>query len=618
MRLLNNSSGRAGCNIEMNRDFVNRNYNKFGKEFDSQEVRMILVGIGIILLMLIRCFYGIDFTDESFPVSDTLAIMHGNIPFAYDTLLYVGQCLIPMLFYRLYEVFVPDLSGIMLYSRLCYLIFRLVVIFSVTIFLKKDIGRKKALLLGITLLPYMGGFLPNFSYNTIPTYLSMLTGVILYYSLKEDKDNKRKNGIFAAGVFTALSVFAHPVYGITLIVFILLVLIYSKKEKRLVNLLLYCLGGIIVVLLVLLPVVIKVGMSKLIYGITTMLFYGQDMDSTTTAVKIIGTIKYMRIFLIPMFLMAIVTYLLSATAIGKKHTFADKSSRWMFSTGIAIILGLYICLTGHETKIIAHLYGIGVVAIVSFAFLLPIVLKDRQLVFFIALYTVGFVAFMVSFSLSNRDRFLYAIPLMTFIIYVYINSSDTLVKSSGIIISAIIISLQLFIDMGFVYRDYPVHNLTTKVKSGVYKGIYTTNRRAEDIEGLEKYLNSNISPDELIAFRDNAPEAHLMINRNVCNPKTWDEMQWEYKCNDPTSMYRYYKNREAIPDVIIYVDMGRDKSLSIENSSEVFQYNDFVNQYYYLDCDDFHNDTFRVLIYRNNGTFDGDYDRLIESVRVTS
>lgn len=91
-------------------------------------------------------------------------------------------------------------------------------------------------------------------------------------------------------------------------------------------------------------------------------------------------------------------------------------------------------------------------------------------------------------------------------------------------------------------------------------------------------------------------------------------MQYTYECNDPTLMYRYYKNKQQIPDVIAYVDFGRDEILSIEKSEEEFQFNKFVNDYYYLDKGDFSNNTFRVLIYRNNGTFDGEFDKLLNSI----
>ena len=117
-----------------------------------------------------------------------------------------------------------------------------------------------------------------------------------------------------------------------------------------------------------------------------------------------------------------------------------------------------------------------------------------------------------------------------------------------------------------------------------------------------------------MSFRDNVPVAYLMRNKNICDVRTWDIMQYSYECNDPTLMYRYYKNKQEIPDVIAYIDFGRDEIMSIEKSQNAFQFNKFVNRYYKLEKNDFENNTFKVMIYRNKGEFDGEYDELINTI----
>ena len=67
-----------------------------------------------------------------------------------------------------------------------------------------------------------------------------------------------------------------------------------------------------------------------------------------------------------------------------------------------------------------------------------------------------------------------------------------------------------------------------------------------------------------------------------------------------------------IPDKIIYIDFGKDERLSILDPE--FRYNDWVNAYYDLVDDVKLNDTFfRVMVYKYNGTFDGNYQKWVDS-----
>ena len=52
------------------------------------------------IMMFIRAFYGTEFTDEAYTVSDALAIMHGNIPYTYNSIIAAGMSFIPIIFIK--------------------------------------------------------------------------------------------------------------------------------------------------------------------------------------------------------------------------------------------------------------------------------------------------------------------------------------------------------------------------------------------------------------------------------------------------------------------------------------------------------------------------------------
>ena len=130
---------------------------------------------------------------------------------------------------------------------------------------------------------------------------------------------------------------------------------------------------------------------------------------------------------------------------------------------------------------------------------------------------------------------------------------------------------------------------------------------------MEDLLNEIVSDQDRFAFRDNVPCGYLMLHRGeICDVSSWDRLQFTYNRNTPAILFDYYKRKGSIPDVIIYVDYGRDPLLSIESPG--FRYNDFVNAYYHLDKEISLEGVFRrVLVYRYSGGFDGDIDRWIQA-----
>ncbi len=578
--------------------------------FELIEIIFILGCIFAAGLMYIRCFFGTEFTDEAFTVSDSLAVMHGNTPFALDTLLYVGESFIPIVFYKIYELFVPSLEGIFLYSRICYVTFRLLILLAIYYLLKNDLQRKWRILTVGILIPYMGAIMQNFSYNTIATYVTFLVSVLLY-SCRYDDGKKMYVKLFFSGFLTAISVFAHPTYVLAIIVFGVLIIVNAKQQEKLKSIIVYCLGGVTEILIVFIPIIASVGLGKVLYGFETMVSCSQDIITSTITQRILEVVMLVAPYWIILTIGAGVLYLIGEKYIGLVKKKFSRQEYWFFAIGIATCLCLFMADRGTDD----FFYQLGAICVGVFLLLIPTFRGWDSLAWYIGIPNIVFILFMTFFSLTGISRFYYSLPMILLFFIVLFHQNNKFLNLMGVVMAVLFILLQGYTDYLYMYRDDDITFLTERVTEGVYKNIYTTPDRANDAVELERYLNENIGEDESVSFRDNVPVAYLMRNKNICDIKTWDEMQWSYNCDNPTSMYRYYKNKGEIPDVIAYVDFGRDESLSIENPSDMFQFNDFVNQYYYLDKSDFENDTFRVLIYRNNGTFDLDFDELINSVR---
>ena len=582
----------------------------------------VIVFAGCVLtaiLMIIRCFYGTELTDEAFYVAEAKEILNGNIPYAYNNnSVAVGFSFILVVFEYIYRLFVPDLEGIFLATRLFFVFTKIIISGIVYLVLKKGLNKADALLLIGVLIPMTGAIsLQNFSYNTIPIWLFFLSGILLYDVLEQDAKHKNIE-VLVAGLVAGVGCFANPGWGLSLVIFLLLILIRTKnKKERIITLSLFLGAVFTVVIIVVVPIIIKTSISEFLYGIDKLFFHKIPRDllcPEPTIGKIIKSFKKPLLNRFELLAWAPIIYFFSCYFItergeklSKKQyiclalsiTFfldvfftsyravgVDKSHIWAFSASIYILI--FICLGFYKNEKI--IWYLGVCPVVFSIAEILLVELNATIIRFIACFTI-------------------VIPLL----YIMLKQRTILIRAFATTTAVTLIIAIGYASYHYMYRDAGIKTLKYKVESGVYKGIYTTKKRLNDLPELEKYLNSIIGKNESYAFRDNVPCAYVMMHTGkVCEISTWDAMQFAYKCNSPAIIFNYYKCREMIPNKIIYIEHSHYNQLSIDDSE--FRYNDWVNSYYDLIADFKLNDTFKhIMVYQYNGSFNGDYQYWIDT-----
>ncbi len=281
-----------------------------------------------------------------------------------------------------------------------------------------------------------------------------------------------------------------------------------------------------------------------------------------------------------------ITFFLDVFFTSYRAVGVDKSHIWAFSAFIYILI--FICLGFYKNEKI--IWYLGVCPVVFSIAEILLVELNATIIRFIACFTI-------------------VIPLL----YIMLKQRTILIRAFATTTAVTLIIAIGYASYHYMYRDAGIKTLKYKVESGVYKGIYTTKKRLNDLPELEKYLNSIIGKNESYAFRDNVPCAYVMMHTGkVCEISTWDAMQFAYKCNSPAIIFNYYKCREMIPNKIIYIEHSHYNQLSIDDSE--FRYNDWVNSYYDLIADFKLNDTFNhIMVYQYNGSFNGDYQYWIDT-----
>ena len=585
-------------------------------KWSAFEYLLLLGCVFSAVLMLIRTFFGIEITDEAYYISDALGMIHGNLPYALDNFSQATGCAflaIPPLW--LYEKIVPDREGVVLFIRLCYVVFHLVCIFICYLCLRPHVRRDSALLFCGCLIPFVVTGIFNYSYNTVPADLSVMTSLIVYHAV-EGQPRRKKLLLFLAGFLIAIAVFANPGYAAGVILLSLLILIRSKK--KLADLLWYFAGGITEIFVVFVPILLQSGFETLKNGIEPM-FFSKFITGGVLSVSD-NSVKFMTIWQPAKRILLIFAVMIVLT-LGTYAVLAKKKGR-PFDVGQALLSGLSLGICAYLAYLILRFPGknavlyLGVAAAVSLLVVLfSWQFKKLPLFVYVAVTPVVFTVLEVLIVGSGNAviRFWASLPALFAVLLLLLEDKKGFSRVLVIGCAVVCILLQGYTDYRYIYRETGLKQLTCRVDEGVYKGLYTTPDKASDVIELERYLNTVVSGSDRYAYRDNSPCGYLMTHGgDMCDATAWDKMQYSYGRNYPSSLFDYYLRRDAIPDVIVYLDFGRDPNLSIEDES--FRYNDFVHAYYTLTDDVRLNETFKhVMVYRYAGGFDGDYRYWIDT-----
>lgn len=557
----------------------------------------------ISLLMLLRAFFGIELTDEAYYYADTYSVLKGNLPYSYNSSEMVGMTFLMLLPMKIYRMFVPNMDGIFLYMRICFLIFKVLILTGVFIIFKRQYSLKSFFIMAIMLLPWYGA-IPAFSYNTIPFFIFILVVSCIDYYLT---DKKNIGVLYLAGFLSGIGVFTHPLY-ISGVICILFYLGFRTDEKKIHSIIIYSLGGITEFLVVMLPLYLETG-NKLIEGIYNMVFQRVEIKANYSVFT-----DLLHSFKPTIFYVFILGLIISLILLRIKNKFLDlrKTDRVICSILLAFItVNIYYLYRKTGVAILEQYGFIGLVCI-----LVGIIYFKSDILKLTGLIYIPFVLCEILFTSTNApsDRIKYLYPCFVIFILVVVEYGNRIIKEMAIGLGCLTALTLVYTDFNYIYREKVITELDTKVETGIYKGLYTTSSNAANVEQLEQYIEQNLDINHRTSFRDNVPFAYLMYDGNICDIRTWDAMQYSYKergTNDPVNMYRYYKRTDSIPDMYVYIDFGRDEILSCDDPT--WKFNEWLYSYYGLKEESILNEKFRIKIFEYNGGFDGNYDYWIES-----
>lgn len=529
---------------------------------------LVLFSVSFILL-LNRALRSVELTDEIHGIASIYNIYLGKAPFMTSWDYHTGWCLL-VPFFALFHRISPDFEGIVLFFRTVYIIFTVFsAIIIAILFRRRNNTRIWFGVLPVIFFVPLAIFQAN--YNSFTIYLLMIAASLLQTTGQEKSEALR---YFMAGVLIGLGCILYPTLVVCAILLTGWIGLINRKYYWKQRIFWYICGGVVVASVFSLWIFSK-GSASLFFRSLEGMFTSPHEKSkgVIDAEFIIQTFwRPIKNFLNRKFSFVLTGYALTLLTVKIKFqkAYAEKMSLFAFLLYAIMNIGLNRSPIGYAT--FGMLIGF-ILMIVS----LNIYLLKKYAGFFLLL-TMYVLTY--SFSSDNKNIFVafeIAGPMITLIIgliswleFIRINSCF------GAAIGAILICCGLVNVYTFVYRDAPIQELTVRVETGIYKGLYTTAERKAFVETVEEELEQNILPYETVCVVTRAPMVYLMSKAKICAPQTWDAQFMERGFTAASPLTDYFQAIAETPDILVAT------SLDIQDfyNNETYEINSFINKNY--------------------------------------
>lgn len=551
---------------------------------------IVLTCVGIVILIH-RSLFGICYTDDSWYIAEPYIVSEGGVPYTNNWSQASGFTIPLALFTRLYTFFTGSTEGIFLFSRIEYIVWLLVIGGIIWFFLNLENEKKKVPI--IILLPFCfitPHQLFSINYNTIGLVYLLLACCILLVDYKSSNTKSQFARGVIGGIIIARAVIGTP-YILLPCAIMFVYFCYEKEWKKLQG---YICGGSISAVLVIGWCCFRGGIHEFIRGLGYWLndcaYFQIEIDFFSDR-NIADFFSYFKMFICCIVLAFILRFLV------KENEKYEKLLYILLS--FFLICGFVKCY--YTRSVLTLIYWGWFEPIVLYLFSPSPMLKKRikPYVFIIILYcsVLLFSSFGNIYGFIGREYWLYIPLIISIMLLLGHNIENILTKflvRFGILVLAL---LMIRSSYASVFDDEPISNLTERIESGIWKGLYTTKERAVAVVELEKYIKEVTEKEDNVLFMDWASFGYLMSNGTACTSTAYDAMQYSYGVNNPKIMYDYFSITETVPDKIIYIDFGRDEMLSIEDSN--WKFNKFVNDNYNIQSVS-KLKLFRVVVYEVN------------------
>ena len=194
---------------------------------------MMIILVLSLFAAVIKLFVGFDI-DEAYAVSMPYRLLQGDYLFLDMWEVHQTSSILPAFFIAIYKMFVPKLTGIVLYLRVVATLIHGGISFLLYVFMKKRMKQAHAFLVGIIYFNFLPKWMINLDFSMQQLWFFTLTLICLYTAMYEKVNSKLWYTM--CGVCLAAAVLAYPGMVFLYPAFISIILKNKSKFNNVISL----------------------------------------------------------------------------------------------------------------------------------------------------------------------------------------------------------------------------------------------------------------------------------------------------------------------------------------------------------------------------------------------
>ena len=514
----------------------------------NETICLFIFATVLMIIALIRCFFCVEITDEAFYIADSISITNGAIPYVTHWFQSSGYAVVAAPLIKVYHLLNGGYEGLFLYTRIMYTLVKGLLLIWGGIIIRNVYSTRTAVLFLAPMILFAPYSISNFSYNTIPLLLNIVTACYMTRLVK--RGNARDAVIMA--ILIAVATFLNPTNAITAIWYFVVLFVFSIRNViSKGDVWKYVVAGFSTAAIVcLILCILSGGVGTFIEGFTSLLkynpyFYHKNLN-----------IPYHRIYIRDMMFGAVGCACLCVVCYILLFKISERKKRAIraMQIGMMVFIGAICIRYCNDVSVIMRVMTGGLLFIPP---ALCIIYKslDKKLLF---VWWFPNILHMVISSVTAyhgiSDRAYLLLPAVL-IVTMY---SEEVFKENGIRalnLLPICLSFALMCVLyGYTYRDADLLECDTMVEEGIYKGIFTTKEKGEYYVKLENYIHEVTTSEDYVYAQQAFQALYIMSEGKMLAPVAWYSFVfWDYSEHTGDEyVLKYYEFMQKEPDVILY------------------------------------------------------------------
>jgi hypothetical protein len=493
--------------------------------YDSLAIAFTFVAI---VATYIRLYFGVDFTDEAYYVARAYQYVLGAKPWVDDiSLIPFAILIVP--FVKLYYWIVGNTDGIILFTRHLYYLLNCLVASLVFLYIRTLIRWSTALLIASICVVFIPFNIPNLSYNTMG--IGFFTAGCCW-GIWVISTRRNPAYLLFSGFCHGLAIFSYPTLLIASSIYILL-LVCLCEVRKIQALLAYFLGELPLALL-LLNLILDSGISNVLISRE----YARSLGYSANTEKLYSVMSFLGgayIYTLPFFFALTFLNIISA----KKRRRLGAFSKVLLLVPLLVIPIIYYA---YELECgcrfsIGYLFYYSTLAPYFLLFISAD--KELQKVFYL-LWCPSFIAGLVIAYTSGNGYVSAGLGMLgasiattILLIKSFLKfTNNTLNKKNlygELIPPCLVVTLLVFSQYylpkvdSITYRDADIYKLTSRIESGPFAGLYTSQEKKEYLAELSNDLKAVYRQgDRVLFYYNNFPAGYLLTSmRSATKVSFW-------------------------------------------------------------------------------------------------